>query len=67
MVEAINYNLPIISANSHGGIKDILNKGKYGVLFKTNDHIKLASLINSFRSNLGVISLGEPNCSIQFA
>jgi glycosyltransferase involved in cell wall biosynthesis len=51
MVEAINYNLPIISANSHGGIKDILNKGKYGVLFKTNDHIKLASLINSFRSN----------------
>lgn len=51
MVEAINYDLPIISSNSHGGIRDILNNGKYGTLFAIHDHKQLASLINNFIEN----------------
>ena len=48
MVEAINHNLPIISANAYGGIKDILNNGRCGALYNINDHVKLALLINNF-------------------
>ena len=38
MIEAINYNIPIISSRSFGGINDILKNGKYGFLFARRDY-----------------------------
>jgi glycosyltransferase involved in cell wall biosynthesis len=48
MIEAINYNTPIISSRSFGGIQDILKNGKYGFLFDRRDYIGLAKLIKKF-------------------
>jgi len=48
MIEAINYNTPIISSRSFGGIQDILKNGKYGFLFDRQDYISLAKLIKKF-------------------
>jgi glycosyltransferase involved in cell wall biosynthesis len=48
MIEAINYNIPIISSRSFGGINDILKNGKYGFLFARRDYNGLANLIKKF-------------------
>jgi len=48
IVEAINYSVPVIAANSAGGTSEILKNGRYGSLFETSNYIKLASKINEF-------------------
>jgi glycosyltransferase involved in cell wall biosynthesis len=51
MIEAINYNLPVISSRSFGGVNDILKNGKYGFLYNVKDYINLARLIKKYISN----------------
>ena len=51
MIEAINYNLPVISSRSFGGVNDILKNGKYGFLYDIRDYINLARLIKKYISN----------------
>lgn len=51
VVEAINFNLPVICSNSGGGIKDILLNGKAGTFFDANDYIDLANKINFFKKD----------------
>jgi glycosyltransferase involved in cell wall biosynthesis len=51
VVEAINFNLPVICSNSGGGIKDILLNGKAGTLFDTNNYLDLANKINLFKKD----------------
>ncbi len=48
IVEALNYNLPVIASNCKGGTKEILNYGKGGDLFPVNNHKILASKIENF-------------------
>ena len=45
LVEALTLGLPIISSNCKTGPKEILNKGKYGLLYKITDYKTLSRLI----------------------
>ena len=51
IVEAINYNLPVICSNCKGGTKEIILNGKGGDLFPIGDHKILANKITSFFEN----------------
>ena len=51
IVEAINFNLPVIASNCKGGTKEILINGKGGDLFPVNDDEILAKKINSYFKN----------------
>ena len=48
IVEAINFNLPVIASNCKGGTKEIIINGKGGDLFPVNDAEILAKKINNF-------------------
>ena len=52
MVEAINFNLPVIASNCKGGTKEILLNGKGGDLFPINNHRILSKKINNFFKNM---------------
>ena len=51
IVEAINFNLPVIASNCKGGTSEILSNGKGGDLFPVNDNKILAKKINNFMYN----------------
>ena len=51
VVEAMNYEIPIIASNSFGGTKEVLNNGKFGDLFNPGDSIGLRKMIQSFLIN----------------
>jgi glycosyltransferase involved in cell wall biosynthesis len=51
IVEALNFNLPVIASNCNGGTKEILAYGKGGDLFPVNNHKLLASKIQRFIDN----------------
>jgi len=51
IVEALNFNLPVIASNCKGGTKEILANGKGGDLFPVNNHNILASKIQRFINN----------------
>ena len=51
IVEALNYNVPVIAANGAGGIREVLCFGKYGQLFKTGNFKVLAKNIDNFILN----------------
>jgi glycosyltransferase involved in cell wall biosynthesis len=48
VVEAINYNLPIISSQSHGGINDILLNKNYGTIINVFNENNLSKTIELF-------------------
>jgi glycosyltransferase involved in cell wall biosynthesis len=48
VVEAINYGIPVICSQSHGGINEILLNGKCGTIFKNGDAFDLASKIQKY-------------------
>ena len=52
IVEAINYNLPVIATNCKGGTKEILLNGKGGDLFPVNSHKILTEKIDKFFDNM---------------
>lgn len=37
VIEAMNYNIPVICSNAKGGNREIVSNGKAGYLFKVND------------------------------
>jgi glycosyltransferase involved in cell wall biosynthesis len=51
VVEAINYNLPVICSRSGGGIQEILMNGRLGTFFDTNNYLSLSKKINIFRKD----------------
>ncbi len=51
IVEAMNYGVPVIAADSPGGTKEILESGKYGQLFEPYNHDNLAKKIENFIIN----------------
>ena len=51
IVEAINYNLPVICSHCKGGTKEIILNGRGGDLFPIGDHKILASKITAFFIN----------------
>jgi len=50
IVEALNYNVPVIASNI-GGNKEILSNTKYGDVFQLKNDKELASKINRFLEN----------------
>ncbi|MBI1837875.1 MAG: glycosyltransferase family 4 protein [Flavobacteriia bacterium] len=48
-IEALAFGLPVIGSNS-GGTKEILENGKYGLLFEPNNESDLAQKINNILS-----------------
>ena len=51
IVEAINYNLPVICSDCKGGTREIILNGKGGDLFKVGDYKSLAKKIILFYQN----------------
>ncbi len=51
VVEAMNFEIPIIASNSFGGTKELLNNGKFGDLFTTGDSKGLSRIIQKFLTN----------------
>ena len=51
VVEAINYNLPIISSINHGGIKEIILNGRGGQLYYSGDEKGLIKKIMNIKNN----------------
>ena len=51
IVEAINYNLPVICSNCKGGTKEIILNGRGGDLFPIKNHKILANKITAFFKN----------------
>ena len=51
VVEALNYNVPVVCSKSHGGIFDILKNNQCGYLFDINKVKNLSSLILNFLNN----------------
>ena len=51
VVEAINFNIPVICSQSYGGINEILLNGKCGTTFKNGDSKDLSNKINKFYLN----------------
>ena len=51
IVEAINFNLPVICSNCKGGSKEIILNGRGGDLFDVGDYKILAKKIISFYQN----------------
>ncbi len=51
IVEAINYNLPVICSNCKGGTKEIILNGRGGDLFPIGNHDILAKKISAFFKN----------------
>jgi glycosyltransferase involved in cell wall biosynthesis len=48
IVEALNYGVPVIAANSYGGTSEVLGYGKFGQLFQTHNSKDLAKKISNF-------------------
>ena len=55
IVEAMNYNIPIIASDCPGGTRELLNSGKYGLLFRLRDHFDLSKKINFFFKNRKIL------------
>ena len=51
VVEAINFNIPVICSQSYGGINEILLNGKCGTIFKNGDSNDLSNKIDKFYLN----------------
>ena len=51
VVEAINYGIPVICSQSHGGINEILLHGKCGTIFNNGNSFDLASKIEEYYNN----------------
>ena len=51
IVEALNFNLPVIASNCKGGTQEILINGKGGDLFPVNNYKLLALKIQRFMDN----------------
>ena len=51
VVEAINYNLPVISSKNYGGINEIILNGKGGQFYSMNNEIDLAEKLNKIIKN----------------
>jgi len=51
IIDAMNYGIPIIASNCPGGNTEILQNGKYGLLFKSKNHNDLKSKILKFLNN----------------
>ena len=51
MIEALNYNLPIISTDCESGPREILANGRYGFLTPVNDTLSLSKKISYVLNN----------------
>ena len=56
VVEAINYGLPVISSENHGGIKEILLNGKGGDFYELGNikdlSNKICNIVNNYKMGL---------------
>ena len=53
LVEALKYNLPIISTDCDFGPREILENGKYGILIPVKDHLEIKrELLRIINNNL---------------
>ena len=50
LVEAAQYNIPIISTNCNSGPREILSNGKGGELLATKDYLTMSKKIELFFS-----------------
>ena len=51
MVQALNFNVPIICSRSPGGNIEVIKNGKYGQIFQVNNEVDLANKIVNLNFN----------------
>ena len=51
IIDAMNHNIPVIASNCAGGNQEILEKGKYGLIFKSKSEKDLRVKIDKFMNN----------------
>lgn len=51
IIDAMNYNIPVIASNCAGGNQEILANGKYGLIFKSKNETDLRVKIVKFINN----------------
>ena len=51
IVEAMNFNIPVVCSDCKGGNREIVNYGKAGTLFKVDDFNQLKNILNDFLNN----------------
>lgn len=51
IVEAMNFNIPVVCSDCKGGNREIVKSGKAGTLFKVDDYNQLKTIINDFLKN----------------
>ena len=55
IIEAINFNIPLICSNAKGGTLEVLRNGKKGSLFKSGDYNDLHKKISNHFNNPKVL------------
>ena len=51
IVDAISHNLPVLSSDSHGGIKEILKNKRYGMIYDLDNYFSFESKLKYFIKN----------------
>ena len=52
LLESLALKKLVISTDCPSGPREILNNGKYGILFKIKDYIKLSKLVINYKNNI---------------
>lgn len=66
VVEAISYNIPVLSSKSHGGINEILRSKNYGLLYDTNSFYSFESNLKYFIKNREMFVFSKKNVEKNF-
>ena len=66
IVDAISHNLPVLSTDSHGGIKEILKNKRYGMIYDLNNYFSFESKIRYFIENKEKFIFSKTNVEKDF-
>ena len=61
VVEALSVGIPVFGKQSYGGVNEILNNNKYGLIYKNENH--LTKIINNFIDGKISFSFNKKNLS----
>jgi glycosyltransferase involved in cell wall biosynthesis len=61
VVEALSVGIPVFASQSYGGINEILNSNKYGLIYKNENH--LTKIINNFIDDKISFNFNKKNLS----
>lgn len=67
LIEALYFELPIVASDSLPGVREILQDGKYGVIFPVGDYISMGELMYLMYTHQDVYLKYKSMCKERFA